>query len=319
MKMSFGSLRTALRTAAIVSIAAVISPLHAIAPSERNARAAVGARSGAQTAAWRFVRNRQVATIRTRYAPVVYYAPARPRHVLVLAFGYPWDEASDATILSYAQANVRDWTAFAEQNHVLVVAPVLGGSDFADYRELTGRIIHPDTFVDAVIDGPVRRLMRGWDGKFCLHGHSAGGQFAARYAVAHPGRLECAILSAPSTYAMPTGAVAWPYGMAASHRRGQHPAPPRAAWIAAATSTPTRVIVGSLDTETRPAAAGQVGASRLARAHAWASGMRALAAGAGRVSQVRFEEVPGSAHEERKMAIAAMGMLERFYRGSAAW
>ena len=258
----------------------------------------------------------RVATIKTRYAPIVYYVPAHPRHVLVLAFGYPWDEASDATILSYAQANVRDWTAFAEREHVLVVAPVLGGSNFVDYRELSGRIIDPDSFVDAVIDGPTQHLMNRWNGKFCLHGHSAGAQFTARYVVAHPDRLECAILSAPSTYAMPTRAITWPFGMAASHTRGQHRAPSEASWQAAATSTRISVIVGSLDTETRPPAPGQIGASRFARAHAWVAGMHALAARHGGSSQVTFTEVRGSAHDERRMALAAMQILERFYHDS---
>lgn len=267
---------------------------------------------------WHFDKHQQVATISTRYAPIVYYASASPQHMLVLAFGYPWVEASDATILAYAQANVRNWASFAERNHVLIIAPVLGGSNFVDYRELSGRLVDPDTFVNAVADGPARRLMPGWDGKFCLHGHSAGAQFAARYVVAHPHRLECAILSAPSTYAMPTHAVAWPFGMAAPRNRDQHRAPDEESWGSAATSTPIRVIVGSLDTETRPIAPGQVGASRLERAKAWVLGMHALAARDGKPSRVTFIEVPDTAHDERKMAVAAQRLLERFYRGSPA-
>jgi hypothetical protein len=237
--------------------------------------------------------------------------------VLVLVFGYPWDQASDAKILGYAQANIRDWAAFAERNHVLVIAPVLGGSNFVDYRELSGRLVDPDTFVDAVTEGPARRMVHGWNGKFCLHGHSAGAQFAARYVVAHPHRLECAILSAPSTYAMPTRAVAWPFGMAARRNRDQHPAPAEELWVSAATSTPVQVIVGSLDTESRPMAPGQVGASRLERAQAWVAGMHALAARDGKTSRVTFIEVPDTAHDERKMAVAAQQMLEHFYRGSS--
>ena len=51
---------------------------------------------------------------------------------------------------------------------------------------------------------------------FSLHGHSAGAQFAARYLIAHPGRLDHVILSAPSAYPLPDPGVAWPNGMGGS-------------------------------------------------------------------------------------------------------
>lgn len=47
-----------------------------------------------------------------------------------------------------------------------------------------------------------------------LHGHSAGAQFAARYLVTHPERLEEVVLSAPSAYPFPDAALPWPDGMA---------------------------------------------------------------------------------------------------------
>jgi len=90
--------------------------------------------------------------------------------------------------------------------------------------------------------------------------------------------------------------------------RDQHPAPAEELWVSAATSTPIQVIVGSLDTESRPIAPGQVGASRLERAQAWVAGMHALAARNGKASRVTFIEVPDTAHDERKMAVAAKQM-----------
>jgi alpha-beta hydrolase superfamily lysophospholipase len=49
-----------------------------------------------------------------------------------------------------------------------------------------------------VVDGPAARPIRHFNGHFSLHGHPAGGQFAARYLVIHSNRLDQMILSAPS-------------------------------------------------------------------------------------------------------------------------
>src|ERR1700690_3860926 len=54
-----------------------------------------------------------------------------------------------------------------------------------------------------------------FSGQFSLHGHSAGAQFAARYLVTHPSRLEAVVLSAPGAYPFPDPALPWPNGMAA--------------------------------------------------------------------------------------------------------
>ncbi|MEO7679289.1 MAG: hypothetical protein ABIS14_01160, partial [Sphingomonas sp.] len=205
---------------------------------------------------------------------------------------------------------------FAERNHVLIVAPVLGGADFIDYRTLEGRVVTPDAFVDALADGPVRSALPRSSGRFCIHGHSAGGQFVARFVVAHPDRIECAYLSAPSTYAMPTEIVDWPFGMAPG--KSPRVAPSKVSWISAAAGAPVEVIVGSRDVEPRPSAPGQIGTSRLDRGRAWVAAMRSLARKSGRIPNVRFTEVPGLAHEEHRMALAAQTMLHSYYVASLA-
>ncbi|MFI4963798.1 MAG: hypothetical protein ACHP9T_00385 [Caulobacterales bacterium] len=288
----------------------------ALAVSTTPSRPANAARSQAVAAiasTWRFPQRDAVAVLQTPYAPVVYLVPRRPQHILVLAFGYPWDDVPDAKILAYAQANVRAWSRFAQQDHVMIVAPVLGGSNFLDFRTLSGRLIDPDTFVNALVDGPARRAMPDSDGKFCIHGHSAGAQFVARYVVANPNRIECAILSAPSTYAMPTLSLAWPFGMAPARDARGRSAPSERSWTAAATGAPIDVLVGSRDVETRPPAPGQTGASRLDRGRAWVKGMQALAAAHHQPSSVRFIEVPGVDHNEPRMAIAAQTLLRGIY------
>jgi hypothetical protein len=97
------------------------------------------------------------------------------------------------------------------------------------------------------------------------------------------------ILSAPSTYPFPDPATPWPNGMGKAGKAsfaGGPPAsgipagrdipacPPRPAnWLAAATGVMVNVLVGSRDTEPRPAAPGQPGATRVERARTWVESM----------------------------------------------
>lgn len=76
-------------------------------------------------------------------------------------------------------------------------------------------------YVNRLVDRSASPLIPGFDGRFLLHGHSAGGQFAARYLVTHPSRLRGVILSAPSTYPFPDPTVVWPNGMGATKRDAQ--------------------------------------------------------------------------------------------------
>jgi hypothetical protein len=259
---------------------------------------------------WMFIARGSVAVLSTEYAPVAYYVPDAPRHVLVLAFGYPWPDrtASDAKILSYARMNLARWTQFADRGHVLLIAPALGGTNFFDFRALFGRLIDPDIFVDALVDGPANKIVPEFHGRFCLYGHSAGAQFAARYVIAHPERLECAVLSAPSTYPMPLTSVRWPFGMAPSDR-GVRPGIGPKNWIEAATDAPITIIVGSNDLERRPEAPGQVGETRLSRGQAWVKSMQTLAASHHQTSSVSFTEIAGVDHDEFSMAKAARRIL----------
>ncbi len=243
------------------------------------------------------------------------FVPDAPRRVLVIAHGYPWPDNSrtDAQLLAYASARVEAWKDFAGRHDVIVIAPVFGGAAFPGYREMAGKYRRPDEFVNRLVDNLGRRCLgERFDGRFSLHGHSAGGQFAARYLLNHPGRVGEVILSAPSTYPFPDSRVMWPCGMAT----GQDPvtghaaiAPPKARWIDAATSVTVSVLVGSLDAGDRPAAPGQVGSSRLARGRQWVEQMRALARAAGRAPTVRFVVLEGVGHDEDAMTAPAQARL----------
>lgn len=190
---------------------------------------------------------------------------------------------------------------------------------------MLGRRINPDEFVNDLVDKAGTHVP-GSRGRFSLHGHSAGAQFAARYLVSHPGRLEEVVLSAPSTYPFPDPGTPWPNGMATAawwrpRRRAGERVPrlgglsavtPRpAGWLAAASEVSVTVLAGSRDTEPRPAAPGQQGSTRLERAIAWVESMGRYAEAGHRAPAIRFVLAEGLDHDEAAMADPAQEMLAR--------
>jgi pimeloyl-ACP methyl ester carboxylesterase len=258
---------------------------------------------------------------------VASFAPTDPVRMLVLAHGFPWADGSqsDDFLAEYAQAAVGRWTAFAEAHRAMVVAPAFGGSEFGGYRALFGRKIDADEFVNAVVDKVAREHIPSFNGRFSLHGHSAGAQFAARYLVTHPERLEEVVLSAPGAYPFPDPALSWPDGMAAvvrdhlSGSRADGKAPDRAAgavfiprpegWLAAASEVSVNVLVGSQDTEPQPPEPGQQGSTRIERAIAWINSMHRHAKASGRTPRIRLVQAEGLDHDETVMAIPAQAIL----------
>jgi pimeloyl-ACP methyl ester carboxylesterase len=249
--------------------------------------------------------------------------------VLVLAHGFPWLDGSksDADLARYAEAAVRRWTAFAEAHHAIVVAPAFGGRDFGGYRALFGRRVDADDFVNALVDEAGGKHIAGFGGRFSLHGHSAGAQFAARYLVTHPERLEAVVLSAPGAYPWPDPALPWPDGMApiirdelsgsaaegkaAGQAAGTTFTPRQAGWLDAASEVFATVLVGSRDTEVQPAEPGQQGSTRIERAIAWVSSMHRHARANGRTPAIQLVRAEGLDHDEAAMAVPAQDILAR--------
>jgi pimeloyl-ACP methyl ester carboxylesterase len=275
----------------------------------------------------------QVGILATPYTSVAYYVPKTPRRVLVLASGYPWDDntASALQLREYVRADVARWKSFAERNDALILAPAFGGGCFTGYRQLYGEGIRPDAFVNMLVDGAASEIIPDLNGPFSLHGHSAGAQFAARYLVTQPERVDTVILSAPSTYPMPDPAINWPYGerpakLPLSAARGtrcgssQHLeaefTPKMSNWLVAAISVPVTVMVGSKDLEPRPPAPGNRGLTRYDRARQWVLAMNRLAEEANRAATVRFVTVKGIGHDEIGMMEPAQRILEHQWRAA---
>lgn len=255
--------------------------------------------------------------------------PASPVRVLVLAHGFPWPDGSksDSDLARYAETAARRWAAFAEAHRAVLVAPVFGGRDFGGYRALFGRRIDADDFVNAMVDEIGGKHIPDFSGRFSLHGHSAGAQFAARYLVTHPERLEAVVLSAPGAYPWPDPALPWPHGMAlvvrdelsGSAADGKAPGqaagsiftPRQAGWLDAASDVSVTVLVGSRDTDTQPTEPGQQGSTRIERAIEWVSSMHRHARASGRTPAIQLIQAEGLDHDEAAMAIPAQEILAR--------
>ena len=140
--------------------------------------------------------------------------------------------------------------------------------------------------------------------RFYLYGHSAGGQFTARFLVTHPDRIERAVITSAATYPQPDPQVAWPFGLGELHTqitwdetttRQVDVVPDQATWLAA-TQRPLTVIVGLMDTSELPAYPGQKGTDRYTIGSHWVDDMAAFAAANDLTSQIRFEAIPGIGH-----------------------
>jgi len=267
---------------------------------------------------WALEAREQIAVLDTEFGPVPYFVPKNPRRVVVLAHGYPWPDGwmFGPFLLAYAKSAARRWQQFAESNAAILLVPALGAGDFGGYREMFGLRIDADEFVNRLIDCSAAPLIRNFDGRFVLHGHSAGGQFAARYLVTHPARLHHAILSAPSTYPFPDPTIPWPNGMGSmvrgpesGSRNGTAFAPDADGWLRAASEVPVIVLVGSKDVTRRPPSPGEPGTTRLDRAKAWVDAMQRFAESKGRIPTVRLVVAPGFDHDEAAIAVPAQQIL----------
>lgn len=260
---------------------------------------------------------------------VASFIPSAAIRILVLAHGFPWPDGSrsDGDLAAYAQQAVDRWSSFAEAHHALIIAPVFGGRDFGGYRALFGRRTDAHQFVNDTVDEVGSRHIPGFSGRFSLHGHSAGAQFAGRYLVTHPSRLEEVVLSAPGAYAFPDPALPWPDGMgavvrdelsgsvddgkAADQAAGSLYTPEPSGWLAAASEVSACVLVGSCDTAPQAPEPGQQGSTRIERAIAWVSKMEEHAVKNGRTPKVQLIQAEGLDHDEPAMAIPAQEILAR--------
>lgn len=246
----------------------------------------------------------------TFYAYVPVTLPAEPE-ILVVVHGTP---PRDMTAEEDAELYASNWIDFAEEQGHILIAPAFNQEDFSSrrgdhamsgYRGLFGREIGADEWVLRLVSAH-QAAFGSAGGPFYLYGHSAGGQFTARFLVSHPESLKKAVITSAATYPQPDPEVAWPFGMGELHTQIEWDADTvnqvnivleEEKWLAA-TQVPLTVIVGLEDTAELPAdlIPGQKGVNRCTIARNWVQDMAVFAEANGLESNFQLGIVPGQGH-----------------------
>lgn len=247
------------------------------------------------------------------------FVPSQPTNILVIVHG---SMAEDESAEELAKRFIDRWVGFARRERCLVISPAFDRQNYqaayGGYRGLFGRQIGADEFVLRIVD-QCRKYVQDFDGRFLLYGHSAGGQFAARFAVKHPDRLKGVVLSAPGIYPFPTPLAAWPNGMGTldrtlhwseSESQHVHYEPDPGSWVSAA-CLPLAVVVGAEDTIEQPLRAGQRGRHRVDFARNWVADMKKLAEQEGETPQIELIVVPSVGHSSSGLTGKCQEVLSR--------
>ena len=178
-----------------------------------------------------------------------------------------------------ALAQARQFASMGERYGVVVVAPLFPADRFTDYQRLGQRGARADQVLQAIL-AEVREEVGLVTQKAHLFGYSDGGQFAHRYAMAHPATVAGVVVASVGWFTFPDAGLRYPYGTAAVDQLNglEFSAP-------AFLRVPMSVFVGHSDLRRDiPAQYWRRievlnGSSRLERARAWVQAMATAAAG----------------------------------------
>lgn len=184
----------------------------------------------------------------------------------------------------------------AEEYGFALVAPLFCRERYRDFQRLglEGRGRRADTFFGQAVDEFCQWLDVDTQRVFVV-GYSGGAQFAHRYALFHPERLQGVVLGAAGWYTLPEQKHAYPLGLA------ELPAGLPVSvdsWLA----LPMLVMVGSEDTErdgalrTSAALDRQQGRNRLERGLRFANAMRQAAQRRNLPARTEFRVMDGVPH-----------------------
>lgn len=195
--------------------------------------------------------------------------------------------------LEHAQAYV----PFAARSGRMVIAPLFSKADWPRYQRVVSRDYKADEALFMVLEDVSKRSGAVID-KIDLFGFSGGSQFAHRFAMFHPERIERLALAAAGWYTFPTEDIRFPYGFSQESKSGQR----IAAGIDHFLNIPTLVFIGTRDTK-RDASLRKTeivdenqGSSRVERAIRWVQAMRQEARKRGLPAQVKLEKLEDCGH-----------------------
>ncbi|NNE63680.1 MAG: hypothetical protein HKN34_06335, partial [Gammaproteobacteria bacterium] len=205
-------------------------------------------------------------------------------------------------------------SAMAEQYGVILLAPLFNKKQFPDYQRLgrIGRGPRADLALDRVI-GEVLYLTGADTEQLYLFGYSGGGQFAHRYAMAHPERVASVVIGAAGWYTFPDRKKTYPRGTASNKTL-----PSLRFDESRFLRIPMTVIVGDQDCERDPELNTlrridrQQGLNRVERATNWVESMNQASSGYGINPHHRLTILPGIGHSFEQ-SIEQGGMDEKIF------
>ena len=250
---------------------------------------------------------------------------SRDSNILVVIHGTPLDGTPEENGGFYAEY----WQDFAEDNNLVLIMPVFDQEHFSSrygefalggYRGLFGTDINADAWVLRLVHAH-RETLGLSEQPFLLYGHSAGGQFTARFWVTHPDKLRCGVITSAATYPQPDASIAWPFGIGELDSelvwedgtvQEVQVKPDKAVWLNAL-QTPLTVLVGLDDTTEIPQEylTGQRGSERVSIARHWVMDMHTFAEENQIEDALALELVPGIGHSMVKLLPFSQAVLEK--------
>ncbi len=224
---------------------------------------------------------------RSAYFVYMPLQPAEPMPLLVLVHG----------ISRRAKEQVRMFSAHAEAQGCMLVAPVYDAVRFAGYQRLGGlRGERADRVLEHIL-AEVERLRGGTFPRFHIFGYSGGAQFAHRFAMAYPARVDRLAAAAAGWYTLPDAHRRFPMGLQ------PHPRLDDLRFdLKKILRVPACVLVGAEDTAMDPNLRQsekinrRQGATRVERAGRWVRAMSSAAAARRLDTPFRLEIMPGCGH-----------------------
>lgn len=242
--------------------------------------------------------------------------------ILVIAHG---TRNSDETAKETSKRFLLRWADFADENNLLLIAPVFDderfgntGGGYGGYRGLFGREVGADQFVIDIVTQ--QQTVHGLTTRqFLLYGHSAGAQFAGRFSVKHPELILFTVLSAPDRYSYPTLDAKWPYGAGVLERVVKWPdGTTEEVEVSgdlrrfAEAAGRIFVLVGAKDTGTQPKRPGHKGTNRVEFMISWLGEMNDNVARQGLQGLARGYIVPGVGHNSKALTPYAQRVLKEY-------
>lgn len=197
-----------------------------------------------------------------------------------------------------ARQHANLFASLAERYGVVVMAPLFPAHTHGNYQRLgkSGEEERADRVLEDMID-EVGELTGAQTKRFFLFGYSGGGQFAHRYAMAHPNRIGAYAVGAAGWYTFPDMRLSYPLGL-----RPPKSMPDMRMVPKRFLAVPATVFVGELDTRLDSALRktvkvnGQQGASRVERGQRWVAAMNQAARDQGLAGSFDFVAVPNCGH-----------------------